>query len=490
MPTAMPTTQPPPSYAIPPSRRRIVAMIVASTLFMEQMDGTVLTTALPTMARTFGVDVAQTAVALTSYMLSLAIFIPASGPVADRFGGRRVLQSAIVVFMAGSLLCSMAPGLWSLAAARMLQGMGGAMMVPVGRLVILQNVPKSALIGAMFWMMLPATLGPMIGPVVGGVLTTYLSWRWIFYINIPVGLAAIVLTHIFIPQIRAPEIIPFDMRGIMLSGVGLAALMLGVELSSHGQVSLPGMTGLCVVGIAGLVAYARHARHVAHPVLDLSLWRVTTFRVSICAGMFTRLATGAIGFLLPSFLQLEFGLSAARSGMLTFVAPVGALLVRVLAVRVYRRWGFRNILAFNAWVLPATCCFLAMVGAQWPLWILVVTMLLLGMSQALQFTGYNTIAYADMPTERMSAATSFYSTAQQMSLSLGICVSAGVLSLSRMAFSPAGAADATAATFSAAFMTMGVLAAPASLLLARLSPRAGAEISGHTHEMGQPAPKV
>ncbi|MCW4590934.1 MFS transporter [Gluconacetobacter entanii] len=483
----MPTTQPPSSCAIPPSRRRIVAMIVASMLFMEQMDGTVLTTALPTMARTFGVDVAQTAVALTSYMLSLAIFIPASGPMADRFGGRRVLQCAIAVFMAGSLLCSVAPGLWPLAAARMLQGMGGAMMVPVGRLVILQNVPKSALIGVMFWMMLPATLGPMIGPVVGGVLTTYLSWRWIFYINMPVGLAAIVLTRIFIPQIRAPEIVPFDVRGIMLSGVGLAALMLGVELSSHGQISLMAMLGLCAVGIAGLAAYARHARHTAHPVLDLSLWQVTTFRVSVCAGLFSRLATGAVGFLLPSFLQLEFGLSAAYSGALTFVAPVGALLVRVLAVRVYRRWGFRNILALNAGVLPAACFFLAMVGADWPLWILVVMMLLLGMSQALQFTGYNTIAYADMPTGRMSAATSFYSTAQQMSLSLGICVSAGVLSLSRMAFSAPTTGEATAGTFSAAFVTMGVLAVPASMLLARLSPRAGAEISGHVRE-GSAAP--
>ncbi|MBV1835101.1 MFS transporter [Novacetimonas pomaceti] len=484
----MPTTQPPSPDVIPPGRRRIVALIVASTLFMEQMDGTVLTTALPTMARTFGVDVARTAVALTSYMLSLAIFIPASGPMADRFGGRHVLQWAIIVFMAGSILCSMAPDLWTLALARALQGIGGAMMVPVGRLVILQNVPKSALIGAMFWMMLPATLGPMTGPVIGGALTTYLSWRWIFYINIPVGLVAIVMTRLFIPQVRAPHVAPFDVRGIVLSGTGLAALMLGAELSSHGQLPAGAMLGLVSVGMLCLWAYARHARHVAHPVLDLSLWRVSTFRVLICAGAFSRLATGAIAFLLPSFLQLEFGLSAARSGTITFVAPLGALGMRVLAVRLYRQWGFRRILVLNAVVLPAGCCFLAAFGANWSLWVLVVAMIGLGMSQALQFTGYNTIAYADMPPERMSAATSFYSTAQQMTLSLGICVAAAVLSLSRMVFPAGDTGSATGGAFSAAFVTMGILCAPASVLLARLSPRAGAEISGHDATVGQSSP--
>ena len=458
------------------ARSRTTALIIASALFMEQLDSTVLTTALPAMAHSFGVDPLHMSAALTSYLVSLAVFIPASGRIADRFGSRTVFRAAIMLFMVGSVLCAQAPGLVSLVLARLLQGAGGAMMVPVGRLVLLRTVPKSQIVSAMFWMLLPATVGPLFGPVVGGFLTTYLSWHWIFYINLPVGLLGMALTSRFIPQLREATPTRFDLRGMMLSGLSLACLIFGLESASHGTGAIPQTAGTLAVGVVAGVLYGLHARRTLNPILDFGLMRVPTFRLSTLGGSMTRVAAGAAPFLVPSMLQLGFGMSAAQSGLITFTGPLGALSMRMVIKRVLRRHGFRNTMTANG--VTAGILMLACAGFRpgWPFWLLSVVLFLAGMAQALQFTAYNTVAYADIPADRMSAATSFYATFQQMTLTLGICIAAGSLAVSRAL---GGRATLTLTDFSVGFVVVGLLALLASPIASRLSPDAGSELSGH-----------
>ncbi len=460
-------------------RERTTALIVASALLMEQLDSTVLTTALPAMARSFRVDPLHMSVALTSYLVGLAVFIPASGRIADRLGSRTVFRAAIALFLLGSLLCAQAPNLPFLAAARLLQGMGGAMMVPVGRLVLLRTVPKAQIVSAMFWMLLPATLGPLLGPVVGGFLTTYLSWRWIFYINLPIGLLGMALTTRFVPQLRERDRAGFDMPGMALSGISLACLVFGLESASRGVGNLAATLAILAVGLAAGLLYARHARRTADPILDFRLMRVATFRLSVLGGSFTRLAAGASPFLIPSMLQLGFGLSAAQSGLITFTAPLGALCMRLFTKRLLRRHGFRTLMTANglsAGLLLFAC---ALFRPGWPFWVLSLVLFLSGVAQSLQFISYNTIAYADIEGGRMSAATSFYTTFQQMTLTLGICIAAGSMAISR---GIAGRETLSLDDFSVAFCVVGALALLATPVSARLRPDAGSEISGHRQE--------
>ncbi|MCE2564372.1 MFS transporter [Komagataeibacter sp. FNDCF1] len=452
-----------------------MALIVASLMLMEQLDGTALTTALPAIAQDFRVGIPATSITLTVYMLGLAALIPASGHMAERFGSRHTLRCAIMLFLCGSLACGWAHSLPVLAMARLVQGAGGAMMVPVGRLVILRNVAKAELLSVMAWVMLPATIGPMAGPVLGGVLTSWLSWRWIFYINIPLGLLAIVLAGRFIPQRRTASPPPFDLWGNILSATALGGLIFGMELVAHdGSARLGGM-GLLAMAPVAAMSYIRHARRVVHPVLDLSLLRIPTFRVSVLAGGLTRIATAGVIFLLPSLLQTRLGASAAQSGLITFIAPVGALAMRLVVSHVYRGLGFRGVMCAASLVLPGMCALLALLRPDMaPGWLLLL-LGLNGMGQTLLFTGYNTIAYADMPPARMSAATSLYATCQQTMLTLGICMAAGILAMAQgLLPAPWRAHD-----YSLAFVLCGLVAAGALPVLLRLSRDAGASVSGH-----------
>ncbi len=297
---------------------RSVALIVASAMFMEQMDGTVLATALPTMAHSLGTDPLHMNVALTSYLLSLAVFIPASGKMADRFGARDVFRAAIALFTLGSILCAQAPDLPFLVVSRILQGIGGAMMVPVGRLVLLRSSSKSELVTAMAWLQIPSSIGPLLGPPIGGFIVTYFDWRWIFYINVPIGILGIVLVTLYIEDVRATGRVRFDFAGMALSGVALACLMWGIEMGSRGFGSGQGALALLAVGAVLAVLYRRHARHHPQPVLNFRLMRIPTFRISVLAGTCSRIVVGAVPFLLPMMLQLGFGLSAAQSGLITF----------------------------------------------------------------------------------------------------------------------------------------------------------------------------
>lgn len=459
-----------------PANTHTVLLIVASAMFMEQLDGTVLATALPAMARSFNADPLHMNVALTSYLLTLAMFIPASGRIADRFGSRSVFRAAIGLFTLGSILCAQAPTLWALVAARMLQGAGGAMMSPVGRLVMLRVVSKAELVRSMAWLMVPATIGPIVGPPVGGFLVTYLSWHWIFYINVPIGLLGIVLVTVFIDEMKEERRTKFDLRGLILSGTALACLMFGIEVASRGVGSSAIVAALLGGGALSAILYWFHARRTPRPMLDFRLLSVTTFRMSLFCGSLSRIAVGAMPFLTPMMFQLGFGYSAAQSGLITFIGSVGSLAMRGCAPWFLQRLGFRSVLV---WIGALATLLLALTAAfrpGWPLPLIYAVLMANGFFQSLQFMAYNTIAYADVPPEDMSAATSFYTTFQQMSLTLGIAISAAALAAS-IGFMHH--AQAMLPDFSFAFVFVAAVSIMAPLLATRLEPGAGAELSGH-----------
>jgi EmrB/QacA subfamily drug resistance transporter len=454
---------------------RLIPYVVACALFMENLDSTVLATALPEIARSLGESPLHLNLAITSYLLSLAIFIPVSGWIADRFGARRVFCAAIVVFTSSSIACGFADSFWSLVAARVAQGIGGAMMVPVGRLVLLRNVSKAELVGALALVTIPALVGPIVGPPLGGFITTYLSWRWIFWINVPIGVAGIVLALILIPNAREERPPAFDWRGFALAAAGLAAVMMGFETVGRDLLPAPAVGALIAIGAAALVLYVLHARRRAHPVLDLALLRIGTFRAAVFGGFLFRVGVGAIPFLLPLLLQVGFGMNPLQSGMLTFAAAVGALTMKLTAKRILRRFGFRNVLVVNAVISAASIAACALFEATTPGAVILAVLLIGGFFRSLEFTSINALAYADVPRERMSRATSFASVGQQLSLSIGVGLGALIL---HTVVSLRGGAEAIAADFAPAFAIIGAVSASAALVFWRLPPGAGAEVSG------------
>ncbi len=460
--------------AAPTRNYRTVALIIATAMFMENLDATVLATALPTMARDFGVAAPAMSIALTSYLLALAMFIPASGTMADRFGARPVFRAAIGVFVAGSLACGLAPSLEWMVVARFVQGIGGAMMMPVGRLVLLRSVAKRDMVSAMSWLIMPALVGPILGPPLGGFIVTYLDWRWIFWLNLPIGLLGIVLVGRFIADIREEAPHAFDAIGFILSGAALGCLLFGFEMTSR-----PGEAAVAaaLVGIGALfgLAYWRHARRAEHPILDLSLMRITTFRLSVLGGSLTRITQGAQPFLLPLMMQLAFGLSAAQSGAMTVAGAIGSFGMKGVARRILKRFGFRSSLIVMGVLGTGAYAICGLFRPDWPLPAVFAVLVLSGFLISFQFTAYNTIAYDEIGKDRMSAATSFYSTFQQLMLSLGICVGATALHVSMLS----RGGEAVAFTdFTVAFWTVTAISLLAVFVNWRFDPQAGAELSG------------
>lgn len=454
---------------------QIVPLVVATALFMENTDSTVIATALPAIANSLGEDPIALKLALTAYLVSLAIFIPISGWMADRYGARTIFRTALVVFMAGSLACAASGSLTGFVAARFLQGLGGAMMVPVGRLVILRSVPKSELVSALAYLTIPALIGPVMGPPLGGLITTTLDWRWIFFINIPIGIAGIVLSTIYFENVREPERPALDVVGFLLSGLGLATLMLGI--ASSGRHLLPeGVSWGCLAAGIGLLGlYLRHSRRIAHPVIRLDLLRHVTFRAALAGGSLFRVGTGAIPFLLPLLFQIGFGLDALQSGLLTFAAAAGALLIKLIGPRILRRYGFRRVMLVNAVLASAFLAVNGLFTVETPHWVIVGVLLVGGCVRSLQFTCVNALAYADLDTRDMSAATSLASVAQQLSLSLGVSIGALALEAAAGAHGRTGIA---AGDFAAAFVTVALISATSLLPFLRLSADAGSEVSG------------
>ncbi len=461
--------------------RYFVTLIVAVALFMETMDSTVIATSLPAIAADLHQDPIALKLALTSYLLSLAVFIPLSGWMADRFGARTVFRAAIVVFTLGSALCGFAQGLGDFVLFRVIQGMGGAMMVPVGRLVILRTVPKAELISALAWLTIPALMGPVIGPPLGGFITTYISWRWIFWINIPVGLVGITLATLYVANIREEGLPPLDVKGFILSGIGLAGLAFGLTTIGQGFFPPAVIAGLFAAGIVGCTLYVRHARTAPAPLLDLDLLKVDTFFASVVGGFLYRIGVGALPFLLPLMLQLGFGLNPMQSGLLTFASAVGAVAMKTTAAPILRRFGFKRVLVSNAVVSSLFLAAIALFTAGTPHWAILAVLLVGGFLKSLEFTSINSIAYADIDSKAMSRATSFASVAQQLSLSAGVAIGALVLETQRMG---RGSEDVVAGDFPLAFVLVAAIAATSSLIFAMLPKGAGASLSARARAVG------
>src|SRR5690606_12829013 len=392
----------------------------------------------------------------------------------DRFGARPVFMAAIGVFLLGSLGCAASDGLGQLVAGRFVQGVGGAMMVPVGRLVLLRSIEKSELVRALSWLTVPAMLGPMLGPVLGGAITTYSHWRLIFLINIPMGLLGIWLAWKHIPMLRQP-VGPMDWRGFLLSASGLALAMFG--LSAIGRGLVPGaVLAVCMLAGAGLIAaYVWHARAHPLPLLRLDLLRVPTFRTAVVGGSLFRIGIGATPFLLPLMLQLSFGLDPLESGLVTFTSTAGAMVMKVVAPRILHRFGFRPVLVWNGLAASLVLCGFGLFRADTPYLLMVGVLLASGFLRSLQFTSINAIAYADVDQARMSQASSLAAMAQQIALALGVTIGGFALSV---AGSLTGRPDGDPVTFMFAFLTVGLISASSVLQMRKLAPDAGAEMAG------------
>ncbi len=457
-------------------RHILVPLIVACALFMEQVDSTVISTSLPAIAASLHDDPVALKLALTSYLLSLAVFIPASGWCADRFGARTVFRSAIVIFTLGSILCGLSTSLLDFVIYRIIQGMGGAMMVPVGRLVILRSVPKSEIVSALAWLTIPALLGPVMGPPLGGFITTYFDWRLIFFINVPIGILGIILATRFIENVREEDVPPLDLHGLVLSGIGLSGLVFGLAVLGQHLVPYWAAAGVTAIGVVALGFYVRHARRTPHAVLDLSLLRIPTFRAGVVGGSLFRIGVGALPFALPLMLQLTFGLSPFASGMLTFASSAGALVMKTTARPILRRFGFWRVLVVNALISSAFIGANALFTPETPHAAIVAVLLMGGFFRSLEFTAINALSYADVSQPEMSRATSFVSVAQQVSLSLGVALVGMVLEAMRSA---RGETALQLADFTPAFLIVAGVSALAVFSFMNLPKDAGAELSGH-----------
>ena len=453
----------------------LTPLIIATALFMENMDGTVLSTSLPAIAIDLGQDPIVLKLALTSYMLTLAVFIPASGWVADRLGARTVFCSAIVIFTLGSILCGVSTSLGTLIAARVFQGLGGAMMVPVGRLVLLRSVPRSELVQALAYLTIPAMIGPIVGPLLGGFITTYFHWRWIFWINVPIGVLGIALALTFIENIREQNVGRFDFTGFFLSGFGLASLIFGLTTVGRGLAPLWLVATMIVLGATSLAFYVRHARGNPDAILDLGLLSNQTFFAGVVGGFIFRIGIGAIPFLLPLMLQLGFGLTPFASGSLTFAAAAGAMVMKFTAAFVLRTFGFRSVLVLNTIVSSAFLASYALFTAATPHWILLTALLAGGFFRSLQFTALNAIGYADIEQSVMSRATSFASVAQQMSQTVGVAVGAAAIEILQLSY---GDGALTTRDFAGAFVIVALVSLSSLVIFLRLKPDAGALVSG------------
>jgi EmrB/QacA subfamily drug resistance transporter len=461
---------------MPPQQNdRIVPLVIAVALFMENTDSTIIATSLPAIARALGTNPLALKLAVTSYLLSLAIFIPASGWTADRFGARNVFRLAIGVFVLGSIGCAASHSLEQFVMARIVQGMGGAMMTPVGRLILVRTIDKQLLLNAMSLVTMPALIGPICGPPLGGLITTYASWHWIFLINVPIGLLGIVMASRYIPNIRFEHRDPFDYVGFILAGLGVSGISFGLSVMGLDFLPTAVVVALMSVGIISGMAYVFYAKRAAAPILDLRLLKLPTFRASIYGGFLFRLGIGALPFLLPLLLQIGFDLTPFQSGMITFTGALGSMFMKAAVARVLKRFGYRTVLLYNSLISAAFLAACASFVPGMPFAAMIAILLSGGFFRSLQFTSINTIAYAEVDHPLMSRATALVAAAQQLSLSTGVAVGALVVEMTlRLKHSVTmGALD-----FPPAFLVIGALTATAALVFVNLSPNAGEELSG------------
>jgi EmrB/QacA subfamily drug resistance transporter len=453
----------------------ITPIILAVALFMEQMDSTVIATSLPAIAADIGTTAVALKLAVTTYLMALAIFIPISGWMSDRFGAKNIFRLAILIFAVGSIACAFSNSIEAFVFSRFFQGIGGSMMTPIARLLLVRGTARSDLVNAMAWLSIPAMVGPIMGPPLGGFLTTYLSWHWVFWINVPISIVGVGLVTKFLPEGEPRSPRPLDFTGFVLSAIGFTGLVFGLSVISLPALPLwYGLVTLAIGAIAGLV-YFRHAGRTKYPLLDPKMLRYPLFRAGIVGASNFRIGVGAIPFLLPLMLQLGFGLNPFQSGMITFVSAIGALSSKFSAQRMFRRYGFRGVLAVGTLI---SSIFLAINGLFTPLtpqWVIMLCLLVGGVIRSTCFTGINAMVFADIEEADSSQATAINSVSQQISRALGVAIAGGILDL--MASFSGGHVQLV--DFQIAFFIMAAISALSTLTFARLRRDAGADVSGH-----------
>ncbi|MFV0537669.1 MAG: DHA2 family efflux MFS transporter permease subunit [Dysgonomonas sp.] len=450
-----------------------ISLIVAIAFFMQGLDTTAVNTAVPAMAKSFGTDVVHLSAGITSYLIALAIFIPVSGWIADRFGTRRVFCTSIVLFIIASMLCGASQTLTQFVLFRVMQGMAGAMMTPVGRLAVLKTTSKENLVTAIAYITWPALVAPILGPLIGGYLTTYWSWHWIFYLNIPISIICVLLAWYYIPEEKEEKPVKrrFDAVGFVLSGLALAGFMYGVELFSRTEVPFYVPILMLVISLGLLAFNVKYSRHISNPLIDYSIIRIPTYRVTIFTGSVSRMVIAVAPYLVPLMFQEGFGLNPFQSGMLFLATMAGNLAMKPATIWVMRHYNFRTVLIVNGLLVALFSFFTSLLLPQTPTVIIVAVMFLSGMFRSMQFSAITTLAFADVPQPNMTAANTLYSTVQQMSIGMGIAIGAVFLRFSNMIN---GSTDHySVADFRLAFIFVGILGVISLYGYTKLTPDAG-----------------
>lgn len=467
----------PPAKPEPDKGARLTALIVGSAFFMVLLDGAIIATSLPTMAQSFGVSTVDLSIGISIYILAVATFVPLSAWVSDRFGARRVFLSAMVVFTLASIACAMASTLTEFVLARAVQGAGGAFMTPVGRILVLRRAKKSELIQAMAWITWPALIAPVVGPVLGGFITTYFSWRWNFFINLPLGVIAFALAWWFIPRQAPVARRAFDLPGFFLSSGALLCLLYGLESFAHRNIPLMASSLLVVIGGVLAVGAVRHLRRTEEPLLNLRSFAIKTFSLStLWVGTCIRTGINSTPFLLPLFFQVAFGLTPLESGGYILVYFLGNLGMKTVTTGALRLFGFRTVLIINGVICGLSIVSFALFSQETAQVVLMVALFVAGLTRSMQYTALNTLAFADIPDQQRSSASTLASMAQQVSMVLGVALSAIMLSSSQFL---AQRDDLLLFDFKVAFIAMGTLVLLASLAFISLPRSAGVEVTGH-----------
>ena len=456
----------------------LLPWLVAVAFFMQALDTTILNTAVPSIARALEVAPLSMKSVLSTYTLSLAVFIPISGWMANRFGTRRVFAGAIGLFALGSLLCGLARNIHLLVAFRVLQGCGGAMMVPVGRLTLVRGFAKSELVRAMSFVAIPGLIGPMLGPVAGGLITGYFHWSVIFFINVPIGLAGLYLVYRYLPDFRQPDTPPLDVAGLVLFSSGIALLSYVLEVFGEHRLGAPAILALLALSALLLAAYGLRAARIAHPLLQLTLFAVRTFRAAVSGSFFTRIAIGGVPFLFPLLYQVGLGYSPIQSGLLMMPQALAAMSLKMTMPGILARFGYRGVLVSNTAILGVLIMLFATIGAHTPVWLIVLQAFSYGFFQSLQFTSMNTLVYADVRSEDAGSASTIASTAQQLSMSFGVAVA----SLVAAVFVPdrfhTSAAEMIRGVHQA-FVVLGVATIVSTVVFSSLRRTDGSAVSRH-----------
>lgn len=469
--TALPTSAPPARHAM------VIASIVSCAFFMEAFDSTVIVTALPQMARSFGETSVRLSLGISVYMLTLAVFIPASGWVADRFGPRRVFCTAIALFTLSSMLCGASENLWQFVGARILQGIGGSMMSPVGRIMVLRMTEKSQLVRVMNFITVPGLIGPVLGPPLGGFLTTYASWRWIFYINVPMGIVGIAMAAILIRNIEPAARRPFDLAGFLLNGTAMASLMFGLDVVA-GPGSNWRIGGAMIAGGLLLGALAgRHALRVEHPLVDVRALKVKTYAVVNSGGSMFRMSMAAPTFLLPLLFQIGLGMSAFTSGLLILAHAAGDLGIKSITTQTLRRFGFRTVLIGSAAAFATFVVLCAMFTPSTPAIVILVLLFVGGAVRSLQMTSLGSLQFSDIPPREITGASTLSGVNQQLMRSFGVALAAVVLNLS-VALRGGTPGIATLSDFRVALLVTAAIALGSVLWYLPLERNVGDHVSG------------